>query len=296
VAGYGILARWYNDDLTLRRNRVRRVGKYSIGLKAGRDGTVGLIQRATVMGNEVTQAGSVGIFAAGLNNSSIFGNLVDSTHRPRSPAASYDTFGFSARGLVLHTRIAANRIQNSAGIGISWRARGAGNTLLLNTVRGSCRQKNPTVCDPGPGGEPHCYDYADVDVWGGAVGDIRLEQNAVEDSLCAAALGVAQETALVHGGRYAGGPHAPVAARFASVSVVVQGAAAFESAPSGQCLEFATTVNGPTRAVLTSSVERLGCVTPYAVDPGSSVLDCAVEPARCAALCSAASPPDWCGH
>jgi hypothetical protein len=292
VQGYGIYAGWYNDDLVLRRNQVRRVGKYSIGLKAGSDGTTGLLPRAMVLGNRVTEAGSVGIYAAGLSDSSIVGNLIDSTHRPGSSATSYDTFGLEFRGLLTNMRIAANQVLNSAGIGVSWKALGTGNRLFGNLIRGSCREKNPTVCAPGSDGQPACYLYPDIEVWN-PEGELRLEGNAVEDTLCTAALGAVGST-LVHGGYYAGGANASLTAAFAGVSVTLQGGATFEGSPAGNCLHFRNRVEGPISGVLTSSVELTGCSTHYRVDAGSSVLDCSAEPQRCAAICSGPAPPEWC--
>jgi hypothetical protein len=293
VAGYGIYAAGYNDDLVVRRNQVRRVGKYSIGLKAGSDGMTGLLQRAVVLGNRITEAGSIGIFAAGLIDSTIAGNVVDSTHRPGSRAYSYDTFGLSFRALMTGTWVAANQVLNSAGIGLSWKVQGTGNILYANVIRGSCREKNPTVCAPGSDGKPACYLYTDIDVWN-PEGALRLEGNVVQDTLCAAALGITGG-AVVNDGYYAGGANSPVTAAFSSVSVTLQGGATFEGSPAGHCLHFRNTAEGPTRGVLTSSVELAGCGSPYRVDLGSSVLDCSAEPQRCAAICSGPSPPGWCG-
>lgn len=291
AAGHGILIDRYVRGLSIRNNRIRRVAKYSIGLKHGPDAMETSIVDPRVAGNEITEAGSVGIFLGGLRGGLISGNLIDHTQLPNEPeerAEYFDTFGISCRGRLDGTEVSDNRILHSAGIGVNWQCSGTGNTLSRNRIEGSCREKNPQTCAPGHG-KRQCYDYADITIHTAAsAGPLRLVDNEVVDTGCSSPLeiwGKPSETEVViDGGRYGGGPNLRNGARVHGVPFVVMGGAVFE----GVDLEF----DRGARGVVTRSVS----VPAVRSDGAGEVQVCSRDAGACDAACRAPEPPEWCSE
>jgi hypothetical protein len=301
VAGYGVLAVAFNDDLTIRRNELRRIGKYSIGLKASGTSQESPLLRPRVLDNAITEAGSVGILAAGLVDGLIRGNRIQSTQRPGLHPAYFNSFGMEVLGLIENSVFVENEILGSAGIGLNWQASGTGNLLAENRIDGSCREKNPDTCascDDGPG--LCCYNYPDLNVGNGADGDLRLAHNQVTNSQCAMPLGVhwgATAEVVVHGGRYRSGPKSLAPSEFEGVPVTIQGGTVFEGGGLRECVAFRTGPDQtPTSALLSPLVQLVDCDLGYVLEPGSSALVCAEDPMECAQRCAEPSPPEWCGY
>jgi hypothetical protein len=290
TSGYGILIDGFVGALTIRDNRIRRVTKYSIGLKHGHDASVPSIVDPRVTGNQIREAGSIGIFLGGIQGGLVRDNLIDHTQRLNDTgkrANYYDTFGISCVGRLDRTRISDNRILRSAGIGVNWQCSGTGNVLSGNRIEGSCRQKNPHTCAPGFG-RAGCYDYADITIKGTTGGPLHLLDNEVADTGCSSPLEIwgapPQTEVVIEGGRYGGGPNLRGGARLHGVSLLVKGGAVFE----GVDLEF----DRAARAVVTPSVS----VPKVHKDGSGPVLVCSRDRAACEAVCRAPEPPDWCSE
>jgi hypothetical protein len=299
VAGFGVLAVWYNDDLMIRRNRLRRITKYGIGLNTSGDAQ-GALHRTRVLDNTVTEAGSVGMLISGVVDGLIEGNRIQSTRRPNVHPAYFNSFGMEVLGLVETTQIVDNQILDSAAIGLTWQAEGSGNLIAANLIDGSCREKNPDTCEPCHDLQGLCcYDYPDVNVGNGSVGDLRLAHNLVLNSQCSSPLAVhwgAEAEVVVHGGVYQSGPKSLEPPEFEGVAVTIQGGAVFEADPGAECLAFRTAPNQPTTAVVSSQVHLVGCDPGYSVEPGSVALVCAEDPAACAEACSRPGAQEWCSY
>jgi hypothetical protein len=284
-AGIGILVGWHADDVRIASNRVRRATKYSIGLKHGTDGEETSIRRPRIEGNEIREAGSTGIFLAGVSEGRFRGNLIDSTHLPNPQpehATYHNTFAVSCGSRVERTSFAEDRWLDSAGIALNWQCRGEGNVVADTRIEGSCREKNPRTCVPGK--RDACYDRADISVAPGAGGQLRLERTQVQGSRCATPLEVAAPIFLViDGGSFARGVNGKRSVLFRGTNVTLQGGARFENLD----LEFSNAYG-----VMTGSVggRRLS----WRKDSHSKVLACADDPKRCQALCAAPRPPAWC--
>jgi len=182
-----------------------------------------------------------------------------------------------------------NRIEDMAGMAISWSCSGSGNVIEQTQIARSCRQKNPETCTPGA--HRTCYYQPDVLVAPGSVGDLSLVDDEVTDSGCASPLAVdlrKPEFALrIRGGRYAAGRAAILPVSFQSVDVTLDGGASF----AGTAIEF-----GPdTRGAVAPSVSVTGkWWHPFRVDRRSRVLVCADRRSECEQLCAGADPPPWC--
>jgi hypothetical protein len=288
TSGYGILIDGHVGALSIRDNRIRRVTKYSIGLKHGPDAALPSIVDPLVTGNEIREAGSIGIFLGGIQGGRIRDNLIDHTQQPNDAgkrANYYDTFGVSCVGRLERTEITDNRILRSAGIGVNWHCSGSGNVLARNRIEGSCRQKNPNTCISGRYG---CYDYADLSVGGDVSGGpLRLVDNEVVGTGCSSPLEVggdrSETEVVIDGGLYGGGPNLRNGARLHGMRVVVMGGAVFEVD-----LEF----DRAARGVVTRSVR----VPKVRKDGSGLVLVCSRDAAACAAACRVPEPPAWCSE
>jgi hypothetical protein len=286
-AGIGILIGWHADDVRIASNRIRRATKYSIGLKHGSDGEETSIRRPRIEANQISEAGSTGIFLAGVAEGRIRGNVIDSTHVPNDQpqhAAHYNTFAVSCMSRVEQTTFSEERWLDSAGIAVNWQCRGEGNVVADTLIEGSCRQKNPKTCVPGP--RKTCYDRADITIAAPAGGRLRLERTEVRGTRCATPLEVAAPIFLViDGGRFARGTLGTRSVVFRGANVTIQRGARLENLD----LEFSNTYG-----VVAGSVggRRLS----WRMDSHSKVLACADDPKRCQALCAAPRPPEWCAE
>jgi hypothetical protein len=285
--GIGILIGWYADDVRVTSNRIRRATKYSIGLKHGTDGEETSIRRPRVDGNQILEAGSTGIFVAGVADGRFRNNVVDSTHMPNArpeQAPYYNTFAVSCSARVDRTSFAAERWLDSSGSALNWQCRGDGNLVADTLIEGSCREKNPKTCVPG--NRRACYDRADINVTNGAGGRLRLERTEVRGTRCATPLEVSAPIFLViDGGRFARGTHGTRSVLFHGANVTIQRGARFEDVG----VEFSNTYG-----VVTKSIERRRFA--WRMDSNSKLLVCADDPERCQALCSAPKPPEWCSE
>jgi hypothetical protein len=290
-SGYGILVGWHADDVRIRANRLRRITKYSIGLKHGSDGAVTSIRRPRILDNDIREAGSVGIFLAGVEGGLLQNNLIDSTRLVDAVpehAAYYNTLGVSCMASVERVELRDNAILNSAGSSVNWQCSGDANRVVENRIEGSCREKNPRVCAPGR--PKHCYNYADFNILKGAGGSLELRDNDVLATRCASPL-FAQVGGLdlvIWGGRYAGGPNLRSGVVLRAVDVTIHGGARFE----GVGLEFLGGASG----VVAPSVEVLGQKKRFRADPSSRVLVCAEAPTVCRERCAGPEPPAWCSE
>jgi hypothetical protein len=297
VAGHGILLGWYSDDVLARENRIRRVTKYSIGLKHANDASVPSIVRPRIERNEISDAGSLGIFLGGVSEGRFVENRIRSTSDlDRRPEAEInnDTFGISCMGTVDRTVFLRNVLENVAGMAIQWACAGRENVLEANRIRGSCRLKGPRSCLPG--GSGRCYRQPDILVGRGAAGDLALVDDEVLDSGCAAPLGVGRppragaahpDFALsIRGGLYRAGPLASDPVRFQAVDLTVERGARFEETR----LHFGRGARG----VVTPSVSVRGGRDPFRADAGAQLLVCPEEQGTCRELCEAVDPPAWC--
>jgi hypothetical protein len=286
-AGIGILIGWHADDVRIAANRIRRVTKYSIGLKHGSDGEETSIRRPLVEQNQIREAGSTGIFLAGVAEGRIRGNVIDSTHlasdQPRH-ATYHNTFAVSCLSRVEQTRFEDERWLDSAGMALNWQCRGDGNVVSDTLIEGSCRQKNPKTCLPG--NRRACYNHADIGVGHSAGGRLRLERVQVRGTRCATPLEVAAPIfVVIDGGSFARGALGMRSVLFHGANVTIQRGARFENLD----LEFANSYG-----VVASSVggRRLS----WGMDRASKVLVCADDRKRCQALCAAPKPPEWCAE
>lgn len=308
-SGQGIHLAEYTDDAILRANSVAHVSKYAIGLKAAPDGLgcsgACLINRPTVVDNDVGYTGSVGFFVAGVRDGIFAGNLVDATHRPGQTADhwnAYDTFGISIIGAVDRTTVSGNQILNSSGIGVNFQAVGDGNVLVGNVISGSCREKNPTTCNQS--NPSQCYSLPDIRIGNGAIGSVRLEGNQVLATGCRVPLGAQYRSVVdlvVHGGIYEGGGNSTTLAEFEGpADAVLQAGVTFEatSPTTTGCVVYKDAGPGPASGVVTESVNVANCTPPVSVDvsSSSSVLVCADDPSACDALCAVPTPPEWCSY
>jgi hypothetical protein len=288
--GFGLHVDWYSDDVAVRANRIRRVTKYSIGFKHGQDAAQTSIRRLRVIGNDIEHTGQLGIFLGGVADALFEDNRIaatDSLNRRPDGNASNDTFGVSCNGAGERIAFRRNRIEDSAGMAISWGCTGRGNLIEHTRIERSCRQKGPESCTPG---SRSCYFQPDMLVAGGATGDLALLENEIEDSGCAAPLAAYPSAPgfdlLVRGGRYAAGARSNLPVHFQSADVVVERGASF----TGTSLEF-----GPgTRGVVAPGVSVQGKGRSFRVDRGSQVLVCPDHPSDCVELCESAKPPGWC--
>lgn len=293
AAGTGILAGWFVDDLVLRRNTVRRATKYAISLKHGQDGGETSIRRPLVEDNQLRDAGSVGIFVAGVENGRFARNVVSATQlhgRRPEHVAYYDTFALTCAGRLDQTLFVGNWLLGSAGIAVNWQCRGSGNVFAEGRIEGSCREKGPRSC--APSAPASCYTPADFNVAPRAAGELRLVDTRILDTGCSTPLAsVSPVSLVVDGGVYAAGHgnSRPVSLR--DTAVTLQGGARFE----GVSVAF----EGGTRAVVTEDVQAEGegwLGDGFEARPGAAVLLCADEPQACAARCSVPKPPEWCGR
>jgi Right handed beta helix region len=291
--GFGIHIDWHSDDVTLRANRVRRVTKYSIGFKHGQDAAQASIRRLKVVGNDIEHTGQLGIFLGGVADALFEDNRIaatDSMNRRPQGRASNDTFGVSCYGAGERIVFRRNRIEDMAGMAISWGCQGRGNVIEQTRIARSCRQKNPESCTPG--GVRTCYYQPDVLVAPGATGDLALVDTAIEDSGCAAPLAASPAAPgfdlVVRGGRYAAGAASILPVQLQSVDVIVEQGATF----TGTALDF-----GPgTRGVVAPTVSVTGKRRAFRVDPGSQVLVCPDHRSDCEKRCAAPKPPRWCSE
>ena len=300
VAGFGVLAISFNDDLVIRRNELHRIGKYSIGLNSFGTIPPGPLLRPRVLDNVITEAGGIGMLVAGIIDGVIRGNRIESTQRPGLHPAYFNSFGIEVLDRVENSQFVGNQILGSAGIGLNWQAAGPGNLVADNLIDGSCREKNPDTCAPCDGGPGLCcYNYPDINVGPGAAGDLRFSSNEVTNSLCSMPIGVhwgAASDVVVHGGVYQSGPKAQAPPEFEGVTVTIQGSAIFEGDQKGACVAFRTLEDKPTEAVVSRLVHLVGCDPSHEVETGSSALVCAEEPAACAQRCVGPNPPEWCWY
>jgi hypothetical protein len=288
--GFGLHVDWYSEDVAVRANRIRRVTKYSIGFKHGQDAAQTSIRRLRVVGNDIEQTGQVGIFLGGVADAVFEDNRIaatDSLNRRPDGRASNDTFGVTCNGAGERIAFRRNRIEDMAGMAISWSCMGRGNAIEQTKIARSCRQKNPESCTPGP---RTCYYQPDVLVAPGATGDLALIDDAIDESGCASPLAAMPAVSgfdlVVRGGRYASGAASVLPVQLQSVDVVVERGATF----TGTALEL-----GPgTRGVVAPTVSVTGKRRAFHVDPGSEVLVCPDHRSDCERRCAAAKPPRWC--
>jgi hypothetical protein len=275
----------------VRENRIRRVTKYSIGIKHGGDGAVPSIRRLRVVGNQIEDTGALGIFLGGVAEGRFEGNRIAATHdldgRPEHRTYN-NTFGISCNGAVERTAFVGNQLVDLAGMAINWQCTGLGNYLAGTRVSGSCREKGPTSCIPGQPGQ--CYIMPDIFVSHGSAGTLALVDGEVVASGCAAPLGAELPKPglelLIRGGRYAAGPKATRPVRFQALDVLVERGTAF----TGTTLEF----GGAARGVVAPSVSVTGTGEPFRVERSAQVLACPAHPSACEDLCASAKPPAWC--
>jgi hypothetical protein len=288
--GFGLHVDWYSEDVTIRANQIRRVTKYSLGFKHGQDGSQPSIRRPRVIGNVIEQTGQVGIFLGGVADALFEDNRIaatDSMNRRPEGRSSDDTFGVTCNGAGERIAFRRNRIEDMAGMAISWGCAGRANLIEQTHIARSCRQKNPESCTPG---HRTCYFQPDVLVASNATGELALVENEIEDSKCASPLAAYPAARgfdlLVRGGRYAGGGASSSPVHFQASDVIVERGASF----SETGLEF-----GPgTRGVVAPSVSVTGKGRAFKVDHGSQVLVCPTHPADCLELCTVEKPPPWC--
>jgi len=289
--GFGLHVDWYSEDVTIRANQIRRVTKYSLGFKHGQDGSQPSIRRPRVIGNVIEQTGQVGIFLGGVADALFEDNRIaatDSMNRRPEGRSSDDTFGVTCNGAGERIAFRRNRIEDMAGMAISWGCAGRANLIEQTHIARSCRQKNPESCTPG---HRTCYFQPDVLVASNATGELALVENEIEDSKCASPLAAYPAARgfdlLVRGGRYAGGGASSSPVHFQASDVIVERGASF----SETGLEF-----GPgTRGVVAPNVSVTGKGRAFKVDRGSQVLVCPTHPEDCLELCTAENPPPWCG-
>ena len=277
----------------MRANRIRRVTKYSIGVqaRAGRPRRPRSGGRASI-GNDIEHTGQLGIFVGGVADALFEDNRIAAHRQPEPPAegrASNDTFGVSCNGAGERIVFRRNRIEDMAGMAISWGCKGRGNVVAQTRIVRSCRQKNPESCTPGV---RTCYYQPDVLVAPGATGDLALVDTAIEDSGCASPLAASPSVPgfdlVVRGGRYAAGSASILPVQLQSVDVVVERGASF----TGTALDF-----GPgTRGVVAPTVSVTGKRRAFRVDPGSQVLVCPDHRSDCEKRCAAPKPPRWCSE
>jgi hypothetical protein len=291
VPGIGLLVGGYSDDVLLRENRIQRATGVALAIQHGSDGAETSIRRPQVIANEIVETGAVGILLGGVVDGRFEANRIARTHEidPSPESAVHDdTSGIACRGSVDRAVFVRNRIENSAGMAISWRCSGVGNTLAENRIAGSCREKNPKRCAPGP--PEQCYAQPDIAVGEGAAGSLVFADDEVSDSACAAPFGAElpkpQLELLIRGGRYEAGPLATRAVRFEAVDVIVERAARFVGAP----LEFGAAVRG----VVGPAVSVTGASPPFRADRSAQILICPAQRSTCRDLCRASDPPRWC--
>jgi hypothetical protein len=289
--GFGIFIGWHSDDVAIRENRIRRVTKYAIGLKHGNEGDVTSIRRPRVLGNQIEDTGTLGIFVGGVAEGRFEANRIAAVHdldeRPEANAYN-DTFGISCVGAAERTAFVDNRLADLAGMAVNWQCSGLGNYLAGTRVSGSCREKGPASCSPSRPGE--CYVQPDVYVGIGATGTLALVDGEVAQSGCAAPLGAdllkPELELLIRGGRYAAGPKAVRPVRFQGLDVLIERGTAF----TGTALEFGRGARG----VVAPSVSVAGTREPFRIDPSARVLACPAQPSACQKLCASPTPPAWC--
>jgi hypothetical protein len=289
--GFGLHVDWYSEDVTVRANRVRRVTKYSLGFKHSPDAMQGSIRRLRVIGNDLEHTGQVGIFLGGVSDALFEDNRIattDSMNRRPAGRASNDTFGVSCSGVGERISFVRNRIEDMAGMAISWGCQGRANVVAQARITRSCRQKHPKSCTSD---QRSCYYQPDVLVAPGATGDLALVDTAIEDSGCASPLAAYPQTAgfdlVVRGGRYAAGAASNLPVQLQSVDVIVERGASF----TDTALEF-----GPgARGVVAPTVSVTGKRKGFRVDRGAEVLICPDRRGECEKRCAAPKPPPWCG-
>jgi hypothetical protein len=291
--GYGIFVDWHSTDVVVRANRIRRVTKYSIGLKHGQDGSEPSIVRPLVEDNDIDEAGWLGIFLGGVADGLFQGNRIAATHtldaRPETRGWN-DTFGISCVGVAQRTGFRRNRIEDVAGMAISWKCVGPQNYFAQTAIARTCREKGPRSC--APGAPRSCYLQPDVWVAPGSAGGLAFVDGEVSESGCAAPLGVDLEQpeleVRIRGGRWAAGPAAVQPVRFTAVDVVLERGAAF----TGTGLAFGR----GTRAIVAPTVSVRGTTQPFHVDRSARVLLCSERPRDCQAFCAVEDPPSWCAE
>jgi hypothetical protein len=297
IAGMGILIAAYSDDVAVLENRIRRVTKYSIGLKHGNDAAVASIVRPRIERNEISDAGPVGIFLGGVSVGRFVENRIRATddldRRPESRPYT-NTFGISCVGVAERTVFLRNAIEGAAGMAVNWQCRGRENLLAENRITGSCRLKGPRSCLPA---DPRqCYRQPDIQVGRKSAGSLALVDDEVTGSGCAAPLGADPAPGaddvhprlelLIRGGLYRAGRLASRPVRLQAVDVILERGARFE----GTGLHFGSAARG----VVAPSVSVRGSIDPFQVEPGARILVCPERPDSCEEACASPDAPTWC--
>jgi hypothetical protein len=189
--GQGIGLHTHTVGAQVHDNRVERVTKYGIDIKAGSSGEVAGIRDSHIDYNIIRNTGHIGIFASGISGTTFIGNIINSTNNlpePIEQANYFNSFGMSIMANNNNNIFEGNYIINSAGMGFyfSEGAENGRNVFRNNIIEGSCREKHPDYCVDPIALQPWkrgCYNYPDVE-FRNIKGYVLWEGNKIRDSNC----------------------------------------------------------------------------------------------------------------
>ena len=196
VTGYGIYVADNSEDTQVIHNQVTRVTKYSIGVKGAGSG-MEYMPRFLVRDNTITDAGTVGIFLSGPDDSLIERNLVDGSHAYGCRRGwGWGSWAIQTNGKLRNTQIRHNTLRNLASIAIGSNASVDGQLVFAdNTIDNICLERNAKV-----GSVMAAIQLAD-----GTSGRFTLLRNRVTNNHCSMSLAVGWKSnaqVVVDGGYY----------------------------------------------------------------------------------------------